>query len=168
MVFLIGAGARRGQPLSYDGWCAFRHCAQRAGIRQPWVTPHTLRHTHATKMWEAGIGSWLYSGGWGMPAPSPRAAIPGCRIPAWSASTGPRWASTETTRGLAEPSTPGPDVGHVDEKVFAAYLADMSVAAVWRQKQAAPDERFAARWPVLPDWFAEPLSIRVGTAQGSS
>ena len=69
---------------------------------------------------------------------------------------------------LAEPSTPGPDVGHVEEKVFAAYLADMSVAAVWRQKQAARRRAFAARWPVLQDWFAEPLSIRVGSARGSS
>jgi integrase/recombinase XerD len=31
-----------------------RHC-ERLGIREPWVTPHALRHTHATEMWEGGM-----------------------------------------------------------------------------------------------------------------
>lgn len=57
LVFLVGRrGKRRCEPLSY--WAVNRLFARRfkaLGLRTPWTTPHALRHTHATEMWEHGM-----------------------------------------------------------------------------------------------------------------
>jgi integrase/recombinase XerD len=56
-VFLVGGvGARRCEPLSYQAVArGFARRLDRLGIRSPEKTPHALRHTHATAMWEGGM-----------------------------------------------------------------------------------------------------------------
>ena len=51
-----GGGTHRLEPLGYPALAKlFARACTRAGIRLAWVTPHSLRHTHATRMWEAGM-----------------------------------------------------------------------------------------------------------------
>ncbi|MGH8967954.1 MAG: tyrosine-type recombinase/integrase, partial [Actinomycetes bacterium] len=56
-VFLVGgARARRCEPLTYQAVVrGFARRLDRLGIRSPDKTPHALRHTHATAMWEGGM-----------------------------------------------------------------------------------------------------------------
>lgn len=56
-VFLVGGtGTRRCEPLSYQAVVrGFARRLDRLGIRSPDKTPHALRHTHATAMWEGGM-----------------------------------------------------------------------------------------------------------------
>lgn len=56
-VFLVGGGGqRRLKPLGYDALVrTFSRHMDRLGLREPATTPHALRHTHATAMWDGGM-----------------------------------------------------------------------------------------------------------------
>jgi integrase/recombinase XerD len=56
-VFLVGGnGRRRCEPLSYDALVKlFSRRMDALGLRTAETTPHALRHTHATAMWEGGM-----------------------------------------------------------------------------------------------------------------
>lgn len=56
-VFLVGGkGTRRLEPLGYDAVARlFARRLDKLGLRTPETTPHALRHTHATAMWEGGM-----------------------------------------------------------------------------------------------------------------
>lgn len=56
-LFLVGGrGAKSLEPLGYSALAKlFRRRCRAIGLDEPWVTPHALRHTHATRMWEGGM-----------------------------------------------------------------------------------------------------------------
>ena len=95
-VFLVGGnGCRRLEPLSYPALAKlFARACERASLREPWITLHALRHTHATRMWEGGMRELTLKSGSVMPRPeSTRIYTRGSPIPQWWPSIVTPWAA---------------------------------------------------------------------------
>jgi len=56
-LFLVGRrGRRRAEPIGYHAvQRMFKRACAKAGIDEASVTPHALRHTHATRLWDGGM-----------------------------------------------------------------------------------------------------------------
>lgn len=56
-LFLVcGKGKQARDALGYDALVKmFKRRCMSAGLTEPWITPHALRHTHATWLWESGM-----------------------------------------------------------------------------------------------------------------
>jgi len=104
LLFLVGGkGRRRREPLSYAALVrAFARACDRAGIRAPWVTPHALRHTHATRMWEAGMRELTLQKRLGHASPEATRAY---------TRVSDRQVVAEYRRALGLPPAPGADGG---------------------------------------------------------
>ena len=165
-VFLVGGtGARRCEPLSYQAIArGFARRLDRLGIRTPEKTPHALRHTHATAMWEAR------DAGAGVAEPS-RACLAGVHAhlhPGLGRASSRRLRRRVGRSGVTaaarlalvqpvEVRCEHVDRGHLPGLGLAACRRPaVSGRAGWR----CFDE-FLERWPRLQDWFAAPLRDRL-------
>ncbi len=184
LVFLIGGwGKRRLEPLGYDGLVRmFSRAAARAGVREPWVTPHALRHTHAT--------SWEGRHAGADPAKAPRSRLarvdahlhacvrPGRdrRLPPGAGRARPRGRAgcpvsgrnVSTAAMLAAPSAIAsrPEPAHCPAEEWQAHVEQAGGNRQFHLMKVRYQRQFVERWPRLASWFGEPLTERVGRLLG--
>ncbi len=59
-----------------------------------------------------------------------------------------------------------PQPTHCDEATYADSLASLNLNPIWYRRKLYRRRRFVERWPDLDEWFAAPLTERVGRRYG--
>ena len=167
-VFLLGGrGRRRQEPLSYAALVKlFARQCDRLGIRDPWVTPHALRHTHATAMFEGGMRELTLQKRLGHASPEVDAPLharvgrPRCRG-VWP---GARAGATGMSTALLLQAVPRFAPRHLPAEAYRSVLRERGIRDV---RQSLRRRRaFVDRYPRLEDWLIAPLPERVGHLHG--
>jgi hypothetical protein len=155
-VFLVGGkGKRRCEPLSYDALVRmFARAADRAGVRDAWLTPHSLRHTHATRMFEGGMRELTLMTRLGHATPDSMKVYTGSATPRSSRTTGTRPAEARRDRGPAakavngRPRSRAPPC-HCPAAEYTALIMGQPLSAEWRKKHLNWHLRFVRAYPDL-------------------
>ena len=162
-VFLVGgSGTRRCEPLSYQAVVrGFARRLDRLGIR-PEKTPHALRHTHATAMWEGGMRELALQKRLGHASPE------SIRIYT-RVSDEQVLADYDHALGTGDDHVrraPTSGTGRRLRRVHADRATTRPGSPALRQLRGALGpvddyDRFVDRWPLLQDWFDAPLRQRL-------
>lgn len=75
-------------------------------------------------------------------------------------------AALKAARSAPQAPKKSPRPQHCSAEEYARFVTSATVSEAYRRQMLGFRRRFVARWPKLPDWYEEPLAIRVGRLPG--